>query len=144
MVRFPSRLLVTLRQAFGPSARAAIAQASRRRLSGLVRAFAAAPPVAHLRGVQLLRENLSAEQREQHEKKGYFDVLGGQTGRRYRIRNGAQMNVLVLDESGTPAGKLCFAPQGKLPVGDVMLAQKLALELFELDALKIANKFPGR
>ncbi len=31
--------------------------------------------------------------------------------------------------------------KGNLVAGDVMLAQKLALELFELDTLKIANKF---
>ena len=32
-------------------------------------------------------------------------------------------------------------PEGHLVAGDVMLAQKLALELFESDTLKIANKF---
>ena len=35
---------------------------------------------------------------------------------------------------------LCFAPEGGLVVGDVMLAQKLALELFESDTLKVANR----
>jgi hypothetical protein len=34
---------------------------------------------------------------------------------------------------------LCFEPQGQLPVGDVMLAQKVALELFESKALRVAN-----
>ena len=34
----------------------------------------------------------------------------------------------------------CFFPEGNLVTGDVMLAQKVALELFETDALKIANK----
>ena len=33
-------------------------------------------------------------------------------------------------------------PEGKLAVGDIMLAQKLALELFESDTLQVANKFP--
>ena len=36
---------------------------------------------------------------------------------------------------------LCFMPEGGLVVGDMMLAQKLALELFESDALEVANKF---
>jgi len=34
---------------------------------------------------------------------------------------------------------LCFTPQGHLPICDVMLAQKIALECFELDALAVAN-----
>jgi hypothetical protein len=34
---------------------------------------------------------------------------------------------------------LCFAPKGYLPIGDIMLAQKIALELFEADAIKVAN-----
>jgi hypothetical protein len=34
---------------------------------------------------------------------------------------------------------LCFVPGDLLPVGDIMLAQKLALELFEIEALKVAN-----
>jgi hypothetical protein len=38
---------------------------------------------------------------------------------------------------------LCFAPQGCLPVGDIMLAQKIALELFEADAIKTANVSPS-
>jgi len=37
---------------------------------------------------------------------------------------------------------LCFMPEGDLVVGDMMLAQKLALELFESEALKVANEMP--
>jgi hypothetical protein len=37
---------------------------------------------------------------------------------------------------------LCFVPEGHLPVGDVMLAQKLALESFEVEAIKVANMAP--
>ena len=33
-------------------------------------------------------------------------------------------------------------PEGRLPLGDNILAQKIALELFELEALKIAHKDP--
>jgi hypothetical protein len=35
---------------------------------------------------------------------------------------------------------LCFMPEGRLGVGDILLAQKLALELFEDEAVKAANK----
>jgi hypothetical protein len=33
----------------------------------------------------------------------------------------------------------CFAPEGKLAVGDVLLAQKIALETMERETLAIAN-----
>jgi hypothetical protein len=33
--------------------------------------------------------------------------------------------------------------EGRLPVGDVMLAQKLALELFEAKAIKVAHMSPS-
>jgi len=93
------------------------------------------------RGLRLLQENLSPAQREQHGRFGYFDVVGGNTGKRYRIKYGFQLNVVLLDNRGRTKAVLCFAPDGNLPAGDVMLAQKLALELFETDTLKIANKF---
>jgi hypothetical protein len=36
----------------------------------------------------------------------------------------------------------CFVPSGHLVAGDVMLAQKIALETNERAALVVANKFP--
>lgn len=96
---------------------------------------------AQERGVQLLRQNLAPAQREQYEKYGYFDVIGGKTGRRYRIRHGRSMNIEQLDKNGRRVCGWCFFPQGGLVAGDVMLAQKMALELFEPDALRIANRF---
>ena len=101
----------------------------------------AATPEAEARGLRLLRENLSPAQREQEERYGCFDVRGGDTGRHYRIKSGFQLNVQVLDNKGRATAVLCFMPAGNLVAGDVMLAQKLALELFESDTLKIANKF---
>jgi hypothetical protein len=73
------------------------------------------------------QQNLSPNQSLQYEQYGYFDVIGGETGRRYRMRAGCQMNVQQLDKKGRPKWALCFAPEGELVVGDVMLAQKLAL-----------------
>jgi len=101
----------------------------------------AATHEANARGLRLLKESLSPTQRDQYERYGYFDVLGGETGRRYRIKNWFQVNVEQLDEKGRPVRLLCFMPKGELVVGDMMLAQKLALELFELDTLKVANEF---
>lgn len=98
---------------------------------------------AHARGMRLLEENLSPTQRAQFKKRGYFDVIGGDSRRHYRIRYGSQANVQLLDWKGRPVCVLCFMPRGDLVAGDNMLAQKLALELFEAEALKIANKFPA-
>ena len=58
-------------------------------------------------------------------------MIGGDTGKRYRIHHGYQMNVEQLDQNGRRTRLLCFMPRGGLPVGDIMLAQKIALELFE-------------
>ncbi len=101
--------------------------------------FSTLTPEAEARGLRLLLENLSPAQREQQERYGYFDVIGGDTGSRYRIRQGFQLG--LLDNKDRTKAVFCFMPEGELPAGDVMLAQKLALELFESDTLKIANKF---
>ena len=74
-----------------------------------------------------------------------FDVVGGLSGRAYRIREVAgPMNVEELDQQGQCTRRLCFLPEGRLVAGDVMLAQKVALETFETEALAIANKFPAK
>jgi hypothetical protein len=61
-------------------------------------------------------------------------------GSAYRIHHGHQMNVEQLDQDGRRNRLLCFTPRGGLPVGDIMLAQKIALELFEADAISVANR----
>jgi hypothetical protein len=96
---------------------------------------------AEERGLRLLEANLSPLQRCQYATSRTFEVIGGSTGRRYRIHPGRFMNVEELDEKGRHARTWCFYPVGALPAGDILLAQKLALELFELDALAVAN--PG-
>ncbi len=95
---------------------------------------------AHERGMRLLKESLSPAQRQQYARYGYFEVIGGKTGKRYRIRHGRSMNIDQLDRNGRRVCGWCFFPEGNLVTGDVMLAQKTALELFEAEALKIANK----
>jgi hypothetical protein len=51
------------------------------------------------------------------------------------------MNVHELDGAGRPSVGWCFAPEGYLVAGDVMLVQKIALETDERGALAVANKF---
>jgi hypothetical protein len=72
----------------------------------------------------------------------FFDVIGCHTARRYRIYYATAANVEELDEIGCPLMRYCFIPMGYLVPGDVMLAQKIALETEELAALEVANRFP--
>ena len=92
----------------------------------------------HKRAERLLIENLDVRQRGDYESRGYFYVVGGTTGRRYRIRHGRTLNVDELGPNGELLSTLCFVPKRHIPVADVMLAQKLALELFEPGTLAVA------
>jgi hypothetical protein len=111
----------------------------RQSVRDLWRSLSAGALPAHERGIEFLTQNLSPAQRQQYERHAYFDVIGGETGKRYRIHHGYQMNVEQLDQDGRRARLLCFMPRGGLPVGDIMLAQKIALELFESDTISVAN-----
>jgi len=93
------------------------------------------------RGLRLLREWLSPEQLAQFDFAGYFDVIGCDTGKRYRIRYGKSANVQEVDGADRLGVGWCFGPVG-LVEGDVMLAQKIALETEEMQTLSIANSFP--
>jgi hypothetical protein len=97
---------------------------------------------AEARGRRLLRRWLSAEQRAQFDALGFFDVVGCNTGKRYRIHYGQSANIREIDEAGNPKMGWCFVPKGYLVAGDVMLAQKIALETDELAALAVANRLP--
>lgn len=93
------------------------------------------------KGRQLLLDNLDPSQRVEYERNEYFHCVGGKTGTFYRITQGRQQNVFRCSDEGDVLQGLCFLPQGDLVVGDVMLAQKVALELDEDAALKVANPF---
>jgi len=96
------------------------------------------------RGVNLLREWLSPEQRAQFDAKRYFDVIGCDSGKRYRIHYGETTNVHEIGDDDLPSVGWCFMPVGSLVAGDVMLVQKIALETYEYGALAVANKCPIR
>ena len=91
----------------------------------------------------LLVEWLSPAQLAQYESNGYFDVMGSHSGKRYRIRRREHMNIDELDGNGARVAVWCFRPEGYLPVGDIMLAQKITLETDESAALVIANQHPA-
>ena len=88
-----------------------------------------------------MKEWLSPEQLAQYEFYRYFDVIGGQSGKRYRIRYGTSMNICELDSRGRMIAGLCFSPNEVLVAGDVMLTQKIALETDECSALAVARRF---
>jgi hypothetical protein len=94
------------------------------------------------RGLRLLRAWLSPEQRAQFDAKNYFYVIGCDSGKRYRIHYGTAMNVHEIDGAGRAKVCWCFVPNGQLVAGDVMLAQKIALETREFSALAVANRIP--
>lgn len=99
---------------------------------------------AHRRGMRLLIENLTPQQRRTFERRRYFVVQGGDTGRLYRIREGRQLNIDELDALHRTACVWCFHPADALVLGDVLLTQKIALETFEEEALRIAYRHPPR
>ncbi|CAN7400442.1 hypothetical protein LJR220_003590 [Bradyrhizobium sp. LjRoot220] len=94
-----------------------------------------------VRGIRLLQAWLSAEQRVQFNKYGYFEVTGCHSGKRYRICYGSATNIHELDQYGRPKAGWCFVPNQPLVPGDVMLAQKIALETDEWSALAVAKSF---
>jgi hypothetical protein len=94
------------------------------------------------RGLRLLEANLTPSQLSQFLAYRRFDVVGGVSGRIYRINFTGARNVEELDRESQCVSRLCFFPEGELVAGDVVLAQKVALETFETEALAIANRFP--
>lgn len=102
------------------------------------------PSASELRGRELLTAWLSPGQLEQFGSYDYFEVTGCHTGKRYRICHGIGTNVYELDDVGRPRTGWCFVPTDNLVAGDVMLAQKIALETDERGALAVANKFAPR
>ena len=72
------------------------------------------------RGRRLLGEWLSPAQRAQFEQHRYFDVVGCDTGKTYRIHYGTAANVHEIDAAGNATMGWCFVPSGFLVPGDVM------------------------
>jgi hypothetical protein len=113
-------------------------------LARAVRDWYLRPSATEQRGLDLLREWLSQEQLAQYDAHKYFDVIGCHTGRRYRIHHGNGANVVELNDAALPRTGWCFVPNDHLVAGDVMLAQKIALETDERGALAAANNFTPR
>jgi hypothetical protein len=95
--------------------------------------------LAEEKGLSLLRSWLTREQDEQWSRDNAFDVVGCDTGTRYRITDSTSMNIIELDKDGHSVRRWCFTPVGPVVKGDVLLAQKIALETMENRARGVAN-----
>ena len=117
--------------------------AVRKRIHALRQLYrkALAENTSDARGLRLMRRWLSPHQRAEFDDKGTFEVVGCDSGKRYRIYRGTAQNVFEIDDAGQPKICWCFMPSGELVAGDVMLAQKIALEANENGALAVANRF---
>jgi hypothetical protein len=96
---------------------------------------------SNAKGLTLLRSWLSPTQLRSYDTHQYFDVIGSDSGGIYRIHHGKQANIEQLDRCGEPVCAWCLVPEGDLVSGDVMLAQKIALETDERAALAIAISY---
>ena len=66
------------------------------------------------RGLRLMRRWLSPHQLAEFDHSGSFEVVGCDSGKRYRIYYGAAQNVFELDDAGEIKLGLCFIPSGRL------------------------------
>ena len=115
--------------------------ASARKVQALRERLKTIEDLREARGVTLLRQWLSPEQQAQFNASKCFDVIGCDSGRRFRISHGTGTNVYEIDDAGQPVMGWCFVPSQHLVAGDVMLAQKIALETNERATLAVANRF---
>lgn len=97
------------------------------------------PTTPEQRGVALLLANLTPRQQRQYMRDRNFDVIGGVSKAHYRLWHCFQQNIEELDQDGRRRWIWCFHPRETLVIGDVLLAQKTALELFEPEAIRIAH-----
>jgi hypothetical protein len=95
--------------------------------------------LAEEKGLSLLRSWLTHEQDEQWSRDNAFDVVGCDTGTRYRITDSTSMNIIELDKDGHSVRRWCSTPVGPVVRGHVLLAQKIALETMENRARGVAN-----
>ena len=89
------------------------------------------------RSMKLLRDALDKKQRNRFDNHGHFFVRGV-SGELYRIDQGRVANVKVMDGDKVKH-RLCAHVREQVPDHDNMLAQKVMLENFEDEFLRMAN-----
>lgn len=99
-------------------------------------------PVAQ-RARELLLSFLSEEQRRTYEGHGWFIVVGGRSGRRYRINGGTyagNVDLLAANDNNKVEARFCGHCDASIPLGDQLLAQKVMLEVDEPAYIALANR----
>lgn len=99
-------------------------------------------PIAQ-RAIDLLLSFLSDEQRRTFGQHGWFIVVGGQSGRRYRIRGGTyagNVDLLAANDNYKVEARFCGHCDASIPLGDQLLAQKVMLEVDEPAYIALANR----
>lgn len=96
------------------------------------------PDKRRARSLELLNEWLTPEQRKSLAVHKYFAVTGS-IGGRYHINYGTVNNIECIRRDGGKNQVLCAVPVDHVPIGDQLLAQKIALETDEIAVHKVAN-----
>lgn len=99
-------------------------------------------PVA-LRARDLLISFLSDDQRRTYEEHNWFIVVGGRSGRRYRINGGTyagNVDLLAANDNNKVEARFCGHCDASIPLGDQLLAQKVMLEVDEPAYIALANR----
>jgi hypothetical protein len=131
------------RRAHGPSAvpsDEALVAAAEEFLHSSLNDYQMPNPAASARARALLERALTPQQREDLCARGCFYVKGKRFT--YRIREGHSGNVDALDSTQRVIARFCAHPIGRVPVYDVMLAQKLWIETDENMFLREASPYP--
>lgn len=92
-----------------------------------------------IRARRLLVDHLNKEQRAQFKKDESFIVVGGQSGKKYRVNKGRTANIQELGQDDRVVRRLCAHPGIQCPDFDTMLTQKIMLEHMEADFVRTAN-----
>lgn len=93
---------------------------------------------AQRRARRLLLSCLSQRQQKEYRETQAFTVVGSR-GQRYLIKKGRQHNVFRIGERGQSELEFCITLDASLPDEDVMLAQKLLLEVDEEEFFRRSN-----
>jgi len=138
------RWIRTLREYVGAAARASAEAASLAAATEFLRPtrrdLDLPDQAAEAKARALLERSLTPEQRRDLLGRCYFYVRGKR--HTYRIRQGCSGNVDQLDSSGRVISRFCAQPLGRVPICDVMLAQKLWIENDEDMFLSNAAPYP--
>ena len=92
---------------------------------------------------ELLLRHMTPRQRDDYEWEERFRVTT-RRGHRYVIGKAYCQNVVRVSRRGKPMRVYCLSVAGGVPLGDVLLAQKLMLDADERQFLKVARQWPLR